>query len=117
MSATVAQAASARMSVQDRDGDWLLAVPLQEDLRDGLASRASAFSQRGPLSVFFDGLLFEREDFARALSMPNDAPAADVIAAGCERDGEDFLARLRGSFVVALEDSNRGRTIVTRDPL
>ena len=63
-----------------------------------------------------DGHIHELGALRGELGIREDDPEA-VLAAGYARWGEDLLARLRGTFVVALWDPRTGRGILARDQL
>ncbi len=63
-----------------------------------------------------DGHIHELESLRRELELPEAGPES-ILATAYARWGEDLLARLRGSFVVALWDPAVGRGIVARDQL
>jgi asparagine synthase (glutamine-hydrolysing) len=93
--------------------DWVLSFDLAElsrALPDGVR-----WEELGPLRGFFQGVLFDREDLAGS-SQPNCSDAKLVLQAYA-REGEAALARLRGSFVVAIVDGARGRAMLARDPM
>ena len=96
--------------------DWILTA----DLRDprGLTLTAGTLAERGALQVFLHGFLFDRDDLASSLGeVAARATDADLVLTAFERHGEGIVARLRGSFAVAIHDRSRATTIVARDPL
>ena len=99
---------------QAADG-WLLAISRDQPGRLTLAG--ASIAQRGAVQGFFHGLLFDRDELAATLSEPAHATDSELAVAAYARWGEDGLARLRGSYAVAIADASRGRTLVARDPL
>ncbi len=93
---------------QLRDG-WVLTVRLDSGHIEGVP-----LLQQGPLDVFFAGYLVHAGPPSD--SSPQRSDAAIVMEAAV-RGGEAALRELRGSFVVALADRRRGRTVVVRDPI
>jgi asparagine synthase (glutamine-hydrolysing) len=71
----------------------------------------------GPLSLFFDGLLFDSQELASELGLASESHPADLVLALVERRGPDAIDRLRGSFVLGLADERTGAIRVARDPL
>lgn len=112
-SRATAQAAS---RAEQLDEDWVLAFSLLGEDRPSSASRR--WAERGGVCAFFYGLLFDREALARSYGgvSPN-ASDAELVLSAYEQGGDEALSRLRGSFVVAVKDRARGRTIVSRDPI
>lgn len=101
-------------SSQAQEDNWVLSLSRNEPGR--ALPNSIRWVERGPLSGFFHGLLFNRE----ALLTPSDksdCADADLILRAYEREGEAFLSRLRGSFVIAILDRLRDMAIVVRDPL
>jgi asparagine synthase (glutamine-hydrolysing) len=93
--------------------DWVLSFDLSELGRvvpDGVR-----WEELGPFRGFVQGVLFDRDDLAGS-SQPNCSDAKLVLHAYA-REGEAALARLRGSFIVAIVDGARGRAILARDPM
>ena len=98
------------------DDGWVLALSVNQPGR----SRPTGvrWTERGPLSGFFHGLLFDREALANSTGCDHPGCSdADLVLRAYEREGEAVLTRLRGSFVIAIIDKTRGRAIVARDPL
>src|SRR5262249_48968298 len=93
--------------------DWVLQLSLVEPARE--PTGGVPWVERGPFRCFFDGLLFDRE--ALADSTDRECSDADRVLQTYERGGEDAVARLRGSFVVAVVDRVRRVVIVARDPV
>jgi asparagine synthase (glutamine-hydrolysing) len=93
--------------------DWVLSFDLAELGR--ALPECVRWEELGPLRGFFQGVLFDREALAVS-SQPNCSDAKLVLHAYA-REGEAALARLRGSFVVAIVDGARGRAILARDPM
>jgi asparagine synthetase B (glutamine-hydrolysing) len=92
---------------------WVLSFDLAELGR--VLPECVPWEELGPLRGFFEGVLFDREDFAGS-SHPNCSDAKLVLQAYA-REGEAALSRLRGSFVVAIVDGARGKAILARDPM
>ncbi len=97
-----------------RAADWLLAVAL--DGEDGVRVRGGALAERRGLEVFFEGLLFDQDEWEHRLGA-GPLPAAEIVLSAYEQDGDEALARLRGNFVVAVHDRARGRLLIQRDPI
>jgi len=93
--------------------DWVLSFDLAEP--DGALPECVPWEELGPLRGFFQGVLFDREDLA-ASSRPSCSDAKLVLHAYAQ-EGEAALARLRGSFIVAIVDHARGKAILARDPM
>lgn len=110
----------AGLAVADRRGsealdlDWVLPFSVKEPTHL-LASRMQ-WTERGPISGFFSGILFDRDELAD-LGGKKDCSDSDLVLRVYERGGEAALSRLRGSFVVAIIDRTRQLAIVARDPL
>lgn len=68
-------------------------------------------------AVLFDGYLFDRDDLRRDLGLPPEARDVDLVAAAYERWGEEFLARLPGSYLVAVFDPHTQALLLGHDPL
>jgi asparagine synthase (glutamine-hydrolysing) len=87
-----------------------------------LGPLALAFSGGSPrraesgIVCLLDGHIHELGALRGELGLGEDDPEA-VLAAGYARWGDDLLARLRGTFVVALWDPRTGRGILARDHL
>ncbi|HEY1859793.1 MAG TPA: asparagine synthase-related protein, partial [Gemmataceae bacterium] len=93
--------------------DWVLSFDLAELGR--VVPDGARWEELGPLRGFFQGVLFDREDLAG--SSQSDCSDAKLVLHAYAREGEAALSRLRGSFVVAIVDSARGRAILARDPM
>jgi len=108
--------AQAANRTEQFDEDWVLAFSLHGEDRPLSASRR--WAERGGVCAFFYGLLFDREILAKSYggASPN-ASDAELVLSAYEQGGDEALSRLRGSFVVAVKDRARGRTIVARDPI
>src|SRR4030095_5286864 len=63
------------------------------------------------------GLLHDREDLAALGGGALSGTDAELVLAAYERSGRDVIARLRGSFVVAIVDRVRNLAVVARDPV
>jgi asparagine synthetase B (glutamine-hydrolysing) len=101
---------------EDASGDWVVTLSRQEPGRP--PANSLRWAERGPLHGFFEGQLFNREEFAASFNrVEQDCSDADLVLRAYEREGEAALSRLRGIFVVAIVDSSRGVAIVARDPL
>ncbi|MFI5178411.1 MAG: asparagine synthase-related protein [Vicinamibacterales bacterium] len=115
---TAAAAGAARgeaLAVDPVQDDWLLTCSLEaagRSLPPGLP-----FATRGPFSVFFEGLLFDRTDLACALDARQPTADASLVATACERWGESALDRLRGRFAVVVVDRARDHVVVAHDAL
>jgi asparagine synthase (glutamine-hydrolysing) len=96
--------------------DWVLPLSLADPSR--VPPACVRWAERGLISCFFYGLLFDREILARWTNcIQRDSCDADLVLRAYERRGEAVLSRLRGSFVVAILDRARGTAIIARDPL
>jgi asparagine synthase (glutamine-hydrolysing) len=95
------------------DDDWVLSFDLSEPGRE--LSEFVRWEELGPLRGFFQGVLFDREDLAG--SSQSSCSDAKLVLQAYAREGEAALARLRGSFVVAIVDGARGNAILARDPM
>jgi asparagine synthase (glutamine-hydrolysing) len=96
--------------------DWVLAISL--DRPAGVLSESLRWIQQGPFRCFFHGLLFDRDLLANSTDV-NQFGFSDaaLIVRAYEREGEKVLARVRGSFVLAILDGSRDLAIVARDQL
>src|SRR5262245_7530331 len=116
MTGKSALAAADPLRAEEVSGDWVLSLSRQEPGR--LPASSVRWAERGPLRGFFDGLLFDREELAVSFNRgKQDCSDAELVLHAYEREGEAALSRLRGSFVIAIVDGNRGIAIVARDPL
>jgi asparagine synthetase B (glutamine-hydrolysing) len=105
-----------RTAPQGPDDGWVFALSLDQPTR--LQPSGVRWTQRGPVSSFFHGLLFDREALANSIGCnAPDYSDAECVLRAYEREGEAVLSRLRGSFVLAIIDRTRDRAIVARDPL
>jgi asparagine synthetase B (glutamine-hydrolysing) len=96
--------------------DWVLSISLDEPGQ--VLPGSVRWVERGPLRGFFDGLLFDRDALSRSINRDKaDCSNADLVLQAYERGGEAVFQGLRGSFVVAVIDRNRGIAIVARDPV
>jgi asparagine synthase (glutamine-hydrolysing) len=96
--------------------EWLLTAGLDDPHE--LTLTTGALAERGALRGFLDGFLFDRDDLASSLGQTAARSTdVDLVLAACERHGDGILARLRGSFAVAIHDRSRATTVVARDPL
>jgi asparagine synthase (glutamine-hydrolysing) len=68
-------------------------------------------------TLLWDGRLADRTAWAAALDMPASCADAALVLAAWRRDGAAALARLRGSFALALVDRREQRLLLARDPL
>ena len=101
---------------EEASGEWVLTLSRQQPGR--LPPNPLRWVERGLLRVFFEGLLFDREELAASFNRgERDCSDADLVLRAYESEGEAALSRLRGSFVVAIVDGIRGVAIVARDPL
>jgi len=76
-------------------------------------------AEQSRYSAIFDGALFNRQELQAELGdllvpVGNDA---ELILAGYLRWGQDFLARLRGTFAIVIWDSQEDVLLCVRDPL
>ena len=95
---------------------WLLTVALDDAASVRLTG--GGLAARGDLQVFFEGLLFDREDWEARLRVEAGAlTPAELVLTACERRGDRVLELLRGSFVLAVHDRARGRVSIQRDPI
>jgi asparagine synthase (glutamine-hydrolysing) len=96
--------------------DWVLPISIDQPGR--VLSESVRWFQQGPFRCFFHGLLFDRELLADSIGR-NQFGFSDaaLILRAYERDGEEALSRLRGSFVLAIVDCSRDLAIVARDQL
>jgi asparagine synthetase B (glutamine-hydrolysing) len=113
---TRSQLAIAEPLASEARTNWVLTLSLDEPGRVPYGGGV-IWAERGPLRGFFDGLLFDREILAKSADCSSaDSSDADLILRAYERGGAAALARLRGSFVLAIIDGARGIAIVARDP-
>ncbi len=100
-------------------------APSPEDARSSLVVRGDGpdldVRRWGPSSrsaMLFDGFLYEMEDLARAVGVPEvpDRPS-DLLLAGWQMEGTKLLDRLSGSFLLAVWDDEAGHGMVARDAL
>ncbi|HUL73811.1 MAG TPA: asparagine synthase-related protein [Vicinamibacterales bacterium] len=115
---TAARADAARrgaLAAASAQDDWLCSFALDAPARS--LPPGVPFTTRGPLSVFVEGLLFDRADLERALGARFPDADADLVAAACERWGEAALDRLRGRFVAVVVDRTSDRVLIARDPV
>jgi asparagine synthase (glutamine-hydrolysing) len=99
----------------DPAADWVLRTSFTDAGRpyiDGLPTVRS-----GPVTVAFDGLLFDRDEWLRALDLHAHATSADIVLALALRTGADAFSDLRGQFTVVLLDERTATIRVARDPL
>ncbi len=68
-----------------------------------------------PVRVVVDGEIFNLRRLAEQLGLPAGSPAEEVVSAGYGRWSRDVLARLRGSFALAVVDEARGRALIAAD--
>jgi asparagine synthase (glutamine-hydrolysing) len=74
--------------------------------------------QHGSFRCFFHGLLFDRALLAASTGCDQFGFSdAALILRAYEREGEEALSGLRGSFIVAIVDCSRDLAIVARDQL
>lgn len=92
---------------------WVLEIDLDGSLHRVQHGR---LVRRGGSLAFFDGLLHDRTELARELGVVDLDDAALVLAA-YQRYGEAALARLRGSFALAIVDAMARLVLLARDPL
>jgi asparagine synthase (glutamine-hydrolysing) len=100
-------------------------------LADALAPYASTVLACGPLQIahsgpaglarvplcLFDGFLDNAGELGKALGLPPDAPAEEMLVGGYRRWGRDLPGRLRGDFVVLVWDEEQGEGLIARDQL
>lgn len=113
-----AEASSARTlgpsTAADGD-DWILRLSL--DAPGRTLPVGLPFVTRGPLSVFFEGQLFDRVDLARALGVRVAEGDAAIALAAQERWGDAAVGRLRGRFAVVIIDRDRNAALIGHDPM
>src|SRR5258706_6854328 len=76
-------------------------------------------AEQASTNVIFDGELFNHQELQDELG-DQIKPAindAEIILAGYQRWGQDFLSRLRGSFALIIWDNSREVLLCLRDPL
>jgi asparagine synthase (glutamine-hydrolysing) len=109
----VAAAVTDRLEPIDPSPDWIVA--LTTDPTGRIDAGGVAWAERGPLRVFVDGVLYDRDALARDSGESVHAPDARLLAAGFARHGDALIARLRGRFVVVVVDTTRNVATVIRD--
>jgi asparagine synthase (glutamine-hydrolysing) len=87
------------------------------DLSEG--GRQPKFSAEGHLCISFNGEIYNYADLRRDLERRNikfsSASDTEVILAGWEADGAEFLRRLRGMFAIAIWDRRTETGYLIRD--
>ena len=82
----------------------------------GLAAAAPQPVHDGPLTLLADARLYDRDDLARALSVPvRDQSDAALILRAYTRWGADCLTRMNGDFVFAIHNRSTGEVFLARD--
>jgi asparagine synthase (glutamine-hydrolysing) len=94
---------------------WVLSVQWDGSGRVSLAGVPTV--SRGPLSIFFTGVLADLGDWRREIGAPSEFTPAEIVSVLLERHRTALFSRLRGSFVVAFADQQRSEACVARDPL
>jgi asparagine synthase (glutamine-hydrolysing) len=113
--------ASTTLAVADRPAapgaptGWVLALTFDE--RGRLTGSGAPLTARGPLRAFLDGFLYDRDELTARTGLDRGASDADLALALYEREGEDVLSQLRGSYALAILDEPRRRAVLSRDPL
>jgi asparagine synthetase B (glutamine-hydrolysing) len=93
---------------------WVVRIPLSGGPLD---VTGVPFVTRGPLSVFIDGVLYDRRDLAAACGLSERASDAELLIEGFARQGDRLIGKLRGAFAVVFVDRERGLATVIRDPV
>jgi asparagine synthetase B (glutamine-hydrolysing) len=75
------------------------------------------FLTRGALSVFIEGVLYDRGDLAAVAGLAERASDAELLLEGFARRGDALIAKLRGAFAIVLVDRERSLATVIRDPV
>ena len=77
------------------------------------------FAETARYRVLFDGVLHNREELERRMSIGKANPAneADLVLAACSAWGEDARRQIKGQFAVLVWDRDRDQLLCVRDPL
>ena len=95
--------------------DWVLRFSWDESGR--LVADGVPFVGLGSLQVFFDGLLYDREDLADLAGVSLPAPDGELLLAAYARVGDTLIPRLRGSFALTVVDRRSNSATIVRDPV
>ena len=74
-------------------------------------------AERGPVQVFVDGVLYDRDDLAQLGHQTAGHSDAELVLCAYQRHGDSLISLLRGSFAVAIIDKMRNCITVARDPI
>jgi asparagine synthase (glutamine-hydrolysing) len=95
--------------------DWILNLAVDSFGR--VDATGVRLATRGPVQVFVDGVLYDRDELAQLGGQTARHADADLVLSAYERHGDSLLPRLRGSFAVAIIDKIRNCITVARDPI
>ncbi|MGZ4417026.1 MAG: asparagine synthase-related protein [Gaiellaceae bacterium] len=102
---------------------WLASVTFREttgeaDVRLAEGDSDSRKVERSNCIVVFGGVLFDRQDLVRSVSLDaNRDTDAGLVAAAYDVLGQEALARLRGTFALIVWDRLRHQLVCARDQL
>jgi len=102
---------------------WVVQYTPDRDPSDRLRLRAGGpehrpwtHSERG-LEVVFDGLLYNRKELSRRLSLEfdEDEDPARCVLSSYARWGADFVHKLEGVYALVINDTESGQLLLARD--
>lgn len=106
---------TAQRPAASRAATWL--IRLTFDDRDRVAASGARFAGHGAVEAFFDGHLYDLDDWRARAGVPADAEPAAVAAAWYGRHGVSGFDGWRGRFALVIIDRAGERALLVRDPL